>query len=108
MFPGPRALDCLELHYHLDWPVNVVITDSCLTRYNMIFCFMLQLKRVAWCLNDIWYRLKRDGKISDLFDHLRLVKIIHLEYGALAQVFRKDRSVQLKLYQDRTLWLDFD
>ncbi len=55
------ALDCLELTYHVAWPLNVVVTDSSLRKYNSIFSFALKLRRVVWSLNDVAHRLKRDG-----------------------------------------------
>ncbi|XP_035678118.1 gamma-tubulin complex component 6-like [Branchiostoma floridae] len=53
------TLDCLELRYKVDWPLNIVITDTTINKYNKIFSFMLQLKRISWVLKDIWFHLKR-------------------------------------------------
>ncbi|XP_071082841.1 gamma-tubulin complex component 6-like [Haliotis cracherodii] len=58
------TLDCLELRYKVDWPMNIVLTDSCMTKYGRIFSFMLQLKRLVWALKDILHRLKRDSIIN--------------------------------------------
>ena len=63
------ALDGLELTYKVDWPLNIVISDACVTVYGRLFSFMLLLKRAVWSLKDVWTRLKRDGKsqISQFF-----------------------------------------
>ncbi|XP_041460037.1 gamma-tubulin complex component 6-like isoform X1 [Lytechinus variegatus] len=52
------TLDCLELRYHVEWPNNIVITDTCLSKYNKVFSFLLQLKRTGWVLRDIHHQLK--------------------------------------------------
>uniref|UniRef100_A0A9J8D3L7 Gamma-tubulin complex component 6 n=1 Tax=Cyprinus carpio carpio TaxID=630221 RepID=A0A9J8D3L7_CYPCA len=61
---APDSLNCLELRYKVDWPVNIVITDSCLNKYNRLFSFLLQLKHMVWSLRDVWFHLKRTGEIS--------------------------------------------
>ncbi|XP_021351064.1 gamma-tubulin complex component 6-like isoform X2 [Mizuhopecten yessoensis] len=57
------TLDCLELRYKVTWPLNIVITDSLISKYSKVFSFMLQLKRTVWVLKDVWYRLKRDAMV---------------------------------------------
>ena len=61
---APNSLDCLELTYKVDWPLNIVITDKCLAKYGHVFTLMLQLKRTVWTLKDIWHQLKRDAMMS--------------------------------------------
>ena len=51
-----------ELKYTLPWPLNIVITDLCLKKYNQVFCFLLQIKFCHLILNNIWLSLKRVGK----------------------------------------------
>ena len=48
-------------HFQVNWPLNIVITDTCMMKYGEIFSFMLQLKWAVWVLKDVWHRLKRDG-----------------------------------------------
>ncbi|XP_072181800.1 gamma-tubulin complex component 6-like [Diadema setosum] len=57
------TLDCLELRYHVEWPNNIVITDTCLSKYNKVFSFLLQLKRTGWVLRDIHHQLKISAMI---------------------------------------------
>lgn len=56
---APDSLNCLELRYKVDWPLNIVITDSCMNKYNRLFSFLLQLKHMVWTLRDVWFQLKR-------------------------------------------------
>uniref|UniRef100_A0A8C4QNZ8 Gamma-tubulin complex component 6 n=1 Tax=Eptatretus burgeri TaxID=7764 RepID=A0A8C4QNZ8_EPTBU len=60
----PLALSCVELKYKVPWPANIVITESCIGKYNRLFSFMLQLKRMVWTLKDVWFHLQH----SDLVD----------------------------------------
>ncbi|RXM94295.1 Gamma-tubulin complex component 6 [Acipenser ruthenus] len=48
----------------VDWPLNIVITDSCMNKYNRIFSFLLQLKHMVWTLRDIWFHLKRAALVK--------------------------------------------
>ncbi|XP_041114318.1 gamma-tubulin complex component 6 [Polyodon spathula] len=61
---APDALACLELRYKVDWPLNIVITDSCMNKYNRIFSFLLQLKHMVWTLRDVWFHLKRAAMVK--------------------------------------------
>ncbi|KAM5250563.1 gamma-tubulin complex component 6-like isoform 1-T1 [Hipposideros larvatus] len=61
---APDVLSCLELRYKVDWPLNIVITESCLSRYGGIFSFLLQLKLMMWTLKDVCFHLKRTALLS--------------------------------------------
>lgn len=85
----------------IQWPVNIIITENCVTKYNRVsleffiqlrsnkfvfqfpkrnieclflkmFAFILRLKRVAWTLQDIRYSLKRMGKWITSYSALSL------------------------------------
>uniref|UniRef100_A0A6I8NW51 Gamma-tubulin complex component 6 n=1 Tax=Ornithorhynchus anatinus TaxID=9258 RepID=A0A6I8NW51_ORNAN len=76
---APDALSCLELRYKVDWPLNIVITGSCMNKYNKIFSFLLQLKHVTWTLKDVCVHLKRTALVhpasgSAQFRQLQLYK----------------------------------
>ena len=58
-----NCLSCLELKYKLDWPLNIIISDSCLKNYNQLFGFLLQIKFVISALNNVWHTLKRYCKL---------------------------------------------
>ncbi|XP_068759529.1 gamma-tubulin complex component 6-like isoform X2 [Montipora capricornis] len=73
------ALDFLELRYAVEWPVNIVITEKSIAKYNKIFSFMLRLKRLSWVLRDIWFHLKhiacsRDAAMSPQLRQLQLFR----------------------------------
>ncbi|KAL8221149.1 UNVERIFIED_CONTAM: Gamma-tubulin complex component 6 [Gekko kuhli] len=61
---APDVLNCLELRYKVDWPLNIVITENCMNKYNKIFSFLLQLKHMVWTLKDVWFHLKRTALVK--------------------------------------------
>lgn len=61
---APDSLNCLELCYKVDWPLNIIITDSCMNKYNRLFSFLLQLKHMVWSLRDVWFHLKRTALVK--------------------------------------------
>ncbi|KAM4882054.1 gamma-tubulin complex component 6 [Thomomys bottae] len=76
---APDVLSCLELRYKVDWPLNIVITEACLSKYGSIFSFLLQLKLMMWTLKDICFHLKRTALVSHVassvqFRQLQLFK----------------------------------
>ncbi|XP_069855881.1 gamma-tubulin complex component 6 isoform X1 [Dipodomys merriami] len=76
---APDVLSCLELRYKVEWPLNIVITESCLSKYSGIFSFLLQLKLMMWTLKDICFHLKRTALVSQVassvqFRQLQLFK----------------------------------
>ncbi|KAM6961186.1 gamma-tubulin complex component 6 [Aplochiton taeniatus] len=61
---APDSLNCLELRYKVNWPLNIIITDSCMNKYNRLFSFLLQLKHMVWSLRDVWFHLKRTALVK--------------------------------------------
>ncbi|XP_062317437.1 gamma-tubulin complex component 6 isoform X1 [Osmerus eperlanus] len=61
---APDSLNCLELRYKVDWPLNIIVTDSCMNKYNRLFSFLLQLKHMVWSLRDVWFHLKRTALLK--------------------------------------------
>ena len=45
--------DCIKLQFKVPWPVNVVINSQCQQVYNEIFCFLLQIKRAKYCMDEL-------------------------------------------------------
>ncbi|XP_077567169.1 gamma-tubulin complex component 6 [Stigmatopora nigra] len=61
---APDSLNCLELRYKVGWPLNIIMTDSCMNKYNRLFSFQLQLKHMLWSLRDVWFHLKRTASVK--------------------------------------------
>lgn len=69
-FPLPLVSLSLFLRVisQVDWPLNIIITDSCMNKYNRLFSFLLQLKHMVWSLREVWFHLKRTGERVEAFD----------------------------------------
>ena len=44
----------LKFDYRVDYPVSLLITGECVSKYNKIFFFLLRIKRVNQILKLIW------------------------------------------------------
>ncbi|XP_072257700.1 gamma-tubulin complex component 6 [Pyxicephalus adspersus] len=72
---APDILSCLELRYKVSWPLNIVITDTCINKYNKIFSFLLQLKHMVWTLRDVWFHLKRTALVNQASNSVQYRKL---------------------------------
>lgn len=63
-----QALDLLHIDYRVLWPLNIVITQPAIMKYNRVFSFLLKLRRVNLLLVDIWrfFKSKSAQRSSDL------------------------------------------
>lgn len=57
----PSSLDCFTLKYDVDWPCNIIITESNQQKYGQVFGFLLKLKHVMWALHDVYSKLSTMG-----------------------------------------------
>lgn len=77
-----NVLSPFELSYQVKWPLNIVLTEKALSKYKMIFQFLLKLKRISWTLNENFlylttlYKDRRiDGKLLINSSHYHKVRI---------------------------------
>ena len=47
----------MRLEYSTEHPLDRVISQQCKNKYNVLFFFLLKLKRVNYCLTLIWKEL---------------------------------------------------
>ncbi|XP_076804179.1 gamma-tubulin complex component 6-like [Clavelina lepadiformis] len=74
------VLSCLQMRYQVDWPLNIILTESCHNKYNTVLSFFLQLKHVVWALHDIRARLARidNGQSAIIRVTSSEVRMMHL------------------------------
>nr|CAD7393805.1 unnamed protein product [Timema cristinae] len=56
---SPDVLSCLSLRYRVSYPLNILITEEALKRYDAVFAFLLKLRRISWVLEEDFHWLKR-------------------------------------------------
>ena len=59
---SPNVFDCLLLAYDVKWPLNLLLTQDTLEKYNLIFLFLVRLKRVSWLLQEDFVALKNTAR----------------------------------------------
>ncbi|KAK3907983.1 Gamma-tubulin complex component 6 [Frankliniella fusca] len=59
---SPNVLDCITLSYKVKWPLNLLLTPDVLEKYNVIFLFLVRLKRIAWLLQEDFVALKNTAR----------------------------------------------
>lgn len=48
-----EAVNNIKLHYAAGWPINMLLNEEALKKYNKIFRFELKLKWALWTLNTL-------------------------------------------------------
>ncbi|XP_059096465.1 gamma-tubulin complex component 6-like isoform X2 [Tigriopus californicus] len=67
-------LDCLKLGYRTTWPTNIIITPETVEMYGDVFKFLLQLRKAAWGLEQVFFDLKHLRGL----EHCSQIRQIHL------------------------------
>ncbi|GAQ91736.1 Gamma-tubulin ring complex protein [Klebsormidium nitens] len=51
---GPDGWDALALQYHVEWPLQLLLTPEVLAKYKSVFQYLVRLKRVQLALESAW------------------------------------------------------
>ncbi|XP_069680648.1 gamma-tubulin complex component 6 [Periplaneta americana] len=79
-FSSPLLLDCIALQYKVSWPLNIILTEAALHKYDDVFGFLLRLRRISWVLEEDFHRLKRGAEdrtgliCSPQYHHVQLYR----------------------------------
>ncbi|CAD5116396.1 DgyrCDS5290 [Dimorphilus gyrociliatus] len=57
----------LNLEHTVEWPLHIVLTPTVITRYNMIFKFLLRVRRVQTALHSCWVDSMDTKSLPDQF-----------------------------------------
>lgn len=76
-----KTLDCLSMRYHTEWPLNAVIHEEMIIRFDLTFSFLMKIKRVSWALEQIAYLLKD----KRLYDSPQFRQVRYLSNGLVLQ-----------------------
>ena len=93
----------VKLNYTAEHPLNSVISDQCIGKYNKIFFFLLKLKRVSYCLTLIWKELN-SGEFRKIYrrDEYREVrKLQFLRQQMHYFINRIEEYVQIDVIQSQ-------
>ncbi|KAF9100965.1 Gamma-tubulin complex component 3 [Mortierella sp. GBA35] len=117
--PGDSGWDVFSLDYHVDSPVNTILTPAAMHQYLKMFNFLWRLKRVEHALSSAWRRQTTSARairpILELvpeLHHCRIVcgEMIHfvyqLQYYILFEVLECSWDELLKAIEHNTTDLD--
>ncbi|KAG0307065.1 Gamma-tubulin complex component 3 [Linnemannia gamsii] len=119
--PGDSGWDVFSLDYHVDSPVNTILTPVAMHQYLKMFNFLWRLKRVEYALSSAWRRQTTSARairpILELvpeLHHCRIVcgEMIHfvyqLQYYILFEVLECSWDELLKAIEDNNTTTDLD
>ncbi|KAG0314037.1 Gamma-tubulin complex component 3 [Dissophora globulifera] len=117
--PGDSGWDVFSLDYHVDSPINTILTPVAMHQYLKMFNFLWRLKRVEYALSSAWRRQTTSARairpILELvpeLHHCRIVcsEMIHfvyqLQYYILFEVLECSWDELLKTIESSTTDLD--
>lgn len=52
---SPNVLAELHMSYKIDWPLNLVISEDAVKQYDVVFQYLLKLRRITWLLEQCFY-----------------------------------------------------
>jgi len=55
---GIDSFEFLGLGYHVEWPINIILTPAALKIYADIFSFHVKVKLAVFSLTKVWSSLK--------------------------------------------------
>ncbi|KAG0213595.1 Gamma-tubulin complex component 3 [Mortierella sp. GBA30] len=117
--PGDSGWDVFSLDYHVDSPINTILTPAAMHQYLKMFNFLWRLKRVEYALSSAWRRQTTSARairpILELvpeLHHCRIVcsEMIHfvyqLQYYILFEVLECSWDELLRAIESNTSDLD--
>lgn len=67
-------LQLVQLQYKINWPLHLLFSPKVLERYNILFRFLLLIKKMQYELHMLWCQQTRQSKV----DKTQNIKIMHL------------------------------
>ncbi|KAL7306403.1 hypothetical protein TKK_0001821 [Trichogramma kaykai] len=84
-----EAVDGIKLHYAAGWPINMLLSEETLDKYNQIFRFELKLKWAMWTLNNLKFNdLNRvdDSIVHDTIQNFHIKRLECLRFWLMHAV----------------------
>ncbi|XP_013116270.2 gamma-tubulin complex component 4 homolog [Stomoxys calcitrans] len=70
-------LQLIQLQYKINWPLHLLFSPKVLERYNVLFRFLILIKKMQYDLHMIWTKSSRKSKLK--FDHSVKVMLLRNE-----------------------------
>ncbi|TGZ74221.1 hypothetical protein CRM22_001051 [Opisthorchis felineus] len=59
--PSHSVFDRLFIVYQPPWPLNIILHDKVISKYNLVFRQLVRVKYAAWTLQSIYHELRHFG-----------------------------------------------
>ncbi|KAF9969800.1 Gamma-tubulin complex component 3 [Actinomortierella ambigua] len=118
---GDNGWDVFSLDYHVDSPINTILTPTAMHQYLKMFNFLWRLKRVEYALSSAWRqqttsaRAFQSSPIQELVPELHQCRIVcgemihfvyQLQYYILFEVLECSWDELVKCIESKTTDLD--
>lgn len=91
------------LKYNVQWPLHLLFSPKVMERYNELFRFLLQIRRVQYDLQTVWcyHREKKMGKFSPMlqFRNQLMFLVDNLQYYLQVDVLESQFSILMNTVQ---------
>ena len=77
-FDEIKVIEALSVKMQLGWPLNMIITQETILKYNLIFRHLLYLKYVEHNLAKVWKQQQSFGAYT-LFEPLKLIALLRTQ-----------------------------
>lgn len=91
------------LKYNVQWPLHLLFSPKVMERYNELFRFLLQIRRIQYDLQTVWcyHREKKMGKFSPMlqFRNQLMFLVDNLQYYLQVDVLESQFSILMDTVQ---------
>ncbi|CAH0391715.1 unnamed protein product [Bemisia tabaci] len=117
---GGNIFNCLKLTYKTEWPLQLFFTAEVLHNYNVLFLFLLRIKKIQMDLHGLWLKNVKQKQMKCwkeawqlrtglmfLIDNLQYylqVDVLETEFSALMKAANETKDFE-KLQQLHLLFL---
>lgn len=83
--------DVVWLQYANNYPLDLVISEQCLNKYNQVFFFVIKIKRLQQILGDLWKKLNgnriyRNQLDKSLYQKMRPIQLLRSKMQAFVDM----------------------
>ncbi|XP_011505710.1 PREDICTED: gamma-tubulin complex component 5 [Ceratosolen solmsi marchali] len=81
-----EAVNSVTLNYAAGWPINMLLNEETLEKYNKIFRFELKLKWALWTLNTLRFsdlEAINESRVPDIIQHFHIRRLESLRFWLL-------------------------
>ncbi|XP_076247277.1 gamma-tubulin complex component 5 isoform X2 [Calliopsis andreniformis] len=104
-----EAVDNITLHYAIGWPMNIILNEKTLAKYNEIFRFQLKLKWALWTLNNLRFCDLEGSKLMrkrNKLEQFHIRRIESLRFCLLHAISSIHTYLSGQVLQNLSLMLD--